>query len=260
MIRRDVIAKNGTIAGWVLIQQIDHAQLARQLAQSWQAESFAPLDPRDELLWAIEHHDDGWLAWDARPQVDSHSGVPRQFLEMQAEETREIWGRSIDAAAERGALEGYLVAGHFCRLGRRATAGHEADARIRPLIDLLDHYERQSQDWLERWQRSDPAANTTARVTRALDLLQFFDTFSLWFCCAELDDEREVVETPAGPDLALVPRGATRVSVSPWPWSQPSLELSVAGRFVPRDHYADAEQLASAPSHAVDLRWRVTPV
>jgi hypothetical protein len=257
MIRREVAARDGTPAAWLIIAQIDHAHLAGQLAEHWGAAPFSSLRPRDSLLWAACHHDDGWAAWDQHPDVNPATGIPRQFTEMEPVDTRTIWTLSIDAAAARGPLEGYLVAGHFCRLGRRATAGKEHDANWQPFINFLDNYEASAQTWLADLRATD-ASHTPQLAEQALDQLQFFDTFSLWFCCSE-STEREVVETPSGNDLSIVPRSSSHLHLAPWPFTADSLELSVPGRLVPAGRYASREELAAAPSQSVRLRWKLTP-
>ena len=113
MIRRDEPA-DGAPSHWALISQVEHARLAGRLAEPWVDGPFAPLWPRDELLWAIEHHDDGWRQWEACPGVDSRTGRPRNFTEMPAAEALAIWRHSVDAAAAAFPLAGYVVAGHFC--------------------------------------------------------------------------------------------------------------------------------------------------
>jgi len=258
MIRRDVPSAGGVPAAWVLIHQIDHAHLAFVLARYWGAGPFAELNPHDALLWACAHHDDGWRAWDAHPEVDPASGVPRQFLEMHPAETRDIWMKSIDAAAEQGPMEGYLTAGHFCRLGRGATRDKQADPAWRPFLDFLDDYEARARSWLSQWRAGQEQERTPAVAEQALDQLQFFDTFSLWFCCSE-STERETVETPAGIDLELTPRSASQIRLSPWPLSVDMLELAVPGRLVEARNYASADELAAAPSQAITLRWRLSP-
>lgn len=258
MIRREVATSGGGSAAWVLINQIDHAQLAFELARHWGAPPFAPLEAREELLWACAHHDDGWRAWDAHPQANPTSGVPRQFLEMQPAETRDIWTKSIDAAAEQGPMEGFLVAGHFCRLGRRTTHDKRHDPEWQPFLAFLDDYEARARTWLGLWQVGHAQERTHAVAERALDQLQFFDTFSLWFCCSETT-EREIVETPAGIDLELSPRGTSQIRLSPWPLSVDMLELAVPGRLIEARQYADALDLSAAPSQAITLRWRLTP-
>src|SRR5262249_14641356 len=116
MIRRDGSAAAEAAGRWILISQIEHARLAVRLAEHWSGRGFAPLMPRRELLWAVEHHDDGWRAWETAPGVDPTSGRPRSFVEMEPSDSVAIWTRSIDEAADAGPLEAYLVAGHFSSL------------------------------------------------------------------------------------------------------------------------------------------------
>jgi len=257
MIRREVAARDGTPAAWVIIAQIDHAYLAGLLAEHWGATPFGSLEPRDALLWAAFHHDDGWAAWDQNPGVNPATGIPRQFTEMEPAETLSIWTTSIDAAAARGPLEGYLVAGHFCRLGRRATAGREHDPNWQPFIGFLDNYEARARAWLASWQSVDES-HSPQLAEQSLNQLQFFDTFSLWFCCSE-STEREVVETPSGNDFSIVPRSASQFQLMPWPFTVDSLELSVPGRMFPAGRYGSRAELATAPSQAIELRWKLSP-
>jgi len=256
MIRRELAAHDGAPAAWVLIRQIDHAHLAGQLAEVWGGGGFSPLEPADELLWAIYHHDDGWAEWDRDPGTNPSTGVPRQFMEMEPPETLAIWTKSIDAAAARGPLEGYLVAGHFCRLGRRGTAGKEHDPVWQPFVAFLDDYEQRARNWLDRWRADFPAIRTEALAEQALNQLQFFDTFSLWFCCAESTD-REIAETPAGIDLAITPRSTFNIHLAPWPLRVPGLELSTPGRLLAAGHYASRAELNAAPSQEITLRWKL---
>jgi hypothetical protein len=177
---------------------------------------------------------------------------------MHPAETADIWTRSLDAAAEQGPLEGYLVAGHFCRLGRRTTHDKQSDPQWRPFLDFLDDYEARARTWLALWQVGHEHERTHAVAEQALDQLQFFDTFSLWFCCSEATD-RETVETPAGIDLELTPRSASQIRLSPWPFTVDMLELAVPGRLIEARKYASADELAAAQSQSITLRWRLSP-
>src|SRR5690242_18324673 len=84
---------------WLLIPQIEHARLAGRLAENWGAAPFGTLPARDELIVAVEHHDDGWADWDRRPAVDAERGTPIEFTEMPLADALGIWRQSIDIAA-----------------------------------------------------------------------------------------------------------------------------------------------------------------
>lgn len=256
MIRRDLPADGRAPARWVLIPQIEHARLAGRLAEHWGADGFAPLRPRDEVLWAVYHHDDGWRAWDSLPGVDPARGEPRAFTEMEIDDSLAIWSGSIDGAARAGKLEGYLVAGHFCALARRSAAWKNSNPAWPQAEEFVSHYESRLDSWLEAWQQQDPRANTMAVAKLALAQLQFFDLLSLWFCCA-LATETDVVPTPAGGKLTLTPENSQHLRLSPWPLVVERLNLEVPGMIVPVDHYGSREELTAAPSKPVLLHWEL---
>jgi hypothetical protein len=257
MIRRHGSIAEGTAGQWILISQIDHARLAGQLAEHWGADGYAPLLlPRNELLWTVYHHDDGWHAWEQAPDVDPKSGKPRTFTEMELGDSLVIWTASIETARQEGPLQAYLVAGHFCALARRSAAWRKHDALWPQAERFLDQFGSLGTHWLQEWQAENPTANTPQRAQQALAQLQFFDALSLWFCCAAASGP-DRIETPAGPVLTLVPVDPRRVHIAPWPLNVESLDLEIAGRAVPVGRYRDRAELAAAPAQSVLLRWQL---
>lgn len=254
MIRRDLTPP----PAWILISQIEHAQLAARLAEHWGAGEFAPLWPRRELLWAIEHHDDGWRQWDLAPGVDSASGRPRSFTEMQPADSAAIWSASIETARAAGPLEAYVVAGHFCVLARRVSGWLSADVRRDVVEPFLARFDKLMADCLSAWQAQEPARNTRDAAELALAQLQFFDALSLWFCCSAAS-EAESVQAPAGPMLTLTPQGPERVELAPCPLLVPRLDVAVEGRLVAAQSYGSREELAAGPTQPARLRWQLHP-
>lgn len=257
MIRRDIPATRDAQAQWALISQIEHARVSGELAEHWGAAPFEPLVPRDELLPAIFHHDDGWHAWEPHPDVNA-AGEPRAFTEMETADAVRIWSASIDAAAALGPLAGYVVAGHFCALAHRASAWKRKDPHWPEAEAFLDRYETLGRQWLASWQATNPRQNTLALAERGLAELQFFDAWSLWFCCAEASDA-ERLPTPAGQDLELIPQNPRRIVLDPWPLTVPRLNLEVPARLVVARPYASAAELSLAPSQTVRLAWELVP-
>jgi uncharacterized protein DUF3891 len=254
MIRRDVTPP----PAWILISQIEHAHLAARLAEHWGAGDFAPLWPHGELLWAIEHHDDGWRQWDLAPGVDPSNGRPRSFTEMVPADSAAIWSASIAAAREAGPLAAYVVAGHFCVLARRVSGWLSADIRREIVEPFLAQNESLMASCLSAWQALDPVRNTPAAAKLALAQLQFFDSLSLWFCCSEVG-EADSVQAPAGPMLTLTPRGPQSVELAPWPLLVPQLDVEAEGRQVTAKRYDNREELAASPAQPVRLRWQLHP-
>jgi hypothetical protein len=259
MIRREESGR------WILISQIDHAHLSGRLAEHWGAGGVAPLVARDELLWAISHHDDGWRRWEQSPDIEPKFVRPRSFMEMELAVSLDIWAQSIAAAAQHGPLAGYTVAGHFCALLRRFGSS----ARIEPRADadadrFLATYESLLDGCLRAWQGRSPGENTPERAHLALSQLQMFDSLSLWFCCEEASQSNEF-QTPAGPVVTLAPQKRPgrdephRVLLSPWPFTVERLNLEVPGRAIPARRYENRTELAAAPAQRVVLRWELLP-
>jgi hypothetical protein len=254
MIRREP-APDEPADSWILIPQMAHAALAADLAQHWGEPPVPQLEPRDPLLWAVAHHDDGWEHWDAAPQFDPATGRPRSFTEMALAESFAIWSASIDRAERRGPLEAYLIAGHFCALAERATAFSDS-ARREKARPFLDRYNGLKDRWLAAWTAQSPQ-NTADRVRRALAQLQMFDALSLWLCCSRATESEELI-TPGGPAVTLNPEGGQLVRLDPWPLRVSNLSLSVEARLIPKS-VRSAEQMALAAAQSLQLRWELAP-
>lgn len=233
MIRRPLPTDDGP-ARWALIPQIEHARLAGQLAAQWPRR--LP-DPRldEDLLWAVDHHDDGWAEWDRQPRLDEE-GKPREFREMVTKDSWKIWSDSIDLAEQRSALAAFLVAQHFLRL----CADQPEDEPFRQA-----HHDRCRANLL-RWhaQMRIPGPPESSPAMVAHDYLAAFDWLSLLICCGPLESPVEL-SFPQG-TYWLAPQSEGRLSLKPWPLTQPRIELHASGRVVPQASYRDSEQLQAA--------------
>ncbi|MBS0209508.1 MAG: DUF3891 family protein [Planctomycetes bacterium] len=262
-----MIRRTMTIAGnpaWALIAQADHAHLAYEFATAWGPEPFAPLADRQQVLRAVRHHDDGWPAWDVAPSVDASSGRPLQFTEMPLAESLAIWQRSIDVTAAIGPLAAWMVAGHFSALLRHTNSWQITSSL--PTSQAHEFLARQDADrlgWFADWQGVDPTGNTPAAAQRALELLQFFDALSLWYCCSAAEQPKPLT-IPGGQPLRLAPEGADpdgtlRIGWQPWPFAASEMASSVTARAVPPGRYPGAAELAAVPSALVTIHWRSAP-
>jgi hypothetical protein len=246
----------------MLISQVEHARLSYALAEHWGAHKVKPLWPRDEILAAILHHDDGWAEWEREPEVDRSTGHPLSFLEMPIDDAVAIWERSISVASQIGPLAAYIVSSHFAVLVSRAHEAHASNPHWLKLVDdFLDRQTRRRSQWLTEWQSAgsnDEPARTKVLADRALAQLQLLDALSLWLCMAERT-EPDRFETPDGPELTWTPHSAREVTVSPWPWVVNSLTVFASGRLVPAIRYESRKDLARSPSEAVQLEWLIRP-
>lgn len=255
MIRRDVPRQTQPLSHWLLISQIEHARISHQLAKAWQPEEI-PSTARGEFLAAVLHHDDGWNDWQTAPRIDPEHGRPYGFTEMPPALAQEIWSLSIDACRALGPLAAWMVASHFIQLQSKPDDNLEA---WQPWLDKQD---RRRTAWLAEWQAIDSQNNTQAVADRCLYLLQQFDWLSLWLCCrAPVDsrDPRETLELGAaernlGP-YAFTPNGQ-QIEVSPWPFSEPKLEILANATWVEPGVYHTPSDILSKPTRAA---WRLQP-
>ncbi len=259
MIRRDCLAEDGS-RRWVLISQVAHAHLAGCISEHWGAAPYAPLvEPADELVKAVYHHDDGWHQWEREPSPDPVTGRPPDFMVMPLLESLAIWRRSIDTAGQIGPLAGYAVSGHFSALLSRAVPAHESDDTwMRPATDFLDEQKQLRDRWLARWLQADPLRRNHELADRAVAILQFFDRLSLWLCCADRT-ETATFHVPGQLPLTCTPRGRREIVMNPWPLRVPKLQLKLHGRSIAVAKYADSAALASAASTPVLLGWLLVP-
>jgi len=230
MIRREVNLE-GSGPQWMLISQIEHARLSGDLARHWGTGGIELLEPNEEVLRAIYHHDDGWAQWETHPRVDPHNGRPFAFTEMPLDDSLAIWRRSIELSAEIGPLAAWIVAGHFSALLRDSSSAGDGRA-----IAWLGEFEKRRAEWLAEWTGNQGAAQAQAIADRALAHLRLFDALSLWFCCAERS-EPHLLRCPGGV-CRFVP-ASQAVTIAPWPLRVPELQVEVVGDLVEAQPYTD---------------------
>jgi hypothetical protein len=209
---------------------------------------------QSEVLAAIEHHDDGWAAWEARTELDAETGRPLSFLELPTEESLSIWSDSVRIAAGAGDLAGYMVAGHFLTL-----LEHSEHAAVDPAgVCWRDEHLSIQSEVLTRWLEGSPATRTPEVAEEALHWLQWADVLSLWLCGAFAErDSMHVFDEGRPLETTFVRRrreGAEVCSLQPWRFAVPEFELEAAAWVVPQRSYASSEELLECRQTAT-LRW-----
>lgn len=112
IIRRDATRRQG----WWLIPQPSHARLSARLLQQLGRRLVDIPEPFEELRFAVEHHDIGWLAWEAEPQWNPGSGLPYDFLQMPGRTHYTIWQNAANWSAVCGRYASLLIVRHVLGL------------------------------------------------------------------------------------------------------------------------------------------------
>ncbi len=254
----------------LLIRQTDHAVLAADLARHWGNASFAAPFPRDPVVFAAEHHDDGWSIWEAAPRVDPTTRRPYQFTALPIAEHVGFYRSGIESVVARDPYAGLLTAMHLAGLYqlRYGTDRHiqprslpEDEERLkRRFVDELSQQQQALRQDLPR--QGVPAAwLEERRLWCNYKLLQVYDRLSLYFCVAP---PRPFVLEPVPVDydgresqLTLRPESECRVSFAPYPFDRSPLTVTVRAAVVPDRDYEGNEDFrhAFAKAPIIELRF-----
>jgi Protein of unknown function (DUF3891) len=262
MIRRNITLDDGT-RHWLLISQVEHARISGELTRAWN-QPFT-----HEVIEAITHHDDGWVAWEAAPQFDVERGRPLSFTELAIEDAIKIWDHSIASARRFGLLAGAIVAGHFAGL-----AGGSEHASQPPAKKWIENSNRQRHTWLREWRQLNEA-NTQDVAEQAQQMLYAADLLSLWLCMNGPVSSGSDDASPANSEMqtrsstvlgkfsfrqqslsALAAATLWRGSLAPWPFASRKLTLQSPALAVPAAKYVSWAETVGA-AHSCLLRWEL---
>ena len=207
-------------------------------------EAFAPLEPRSELLWAIDHHDDGWSGWDAAPGVDPHERTTAIVHRNGAAPIRWRSGRRRSkrpVGPARSRPMSWPVT--FAPWRGESAAWMNDEIRKRQAEQFIDEYETLMVALAGSLAVRRSAANTHKLAELALSQLQFFDALSLWFCCSRGQRGRRGSRPPPGQSCRCAPLDPrARRALAPGRLHVPSMNLEVHGRPVPARRYASRDE------------------
>jgi len=230
-----------------VIKMSEHTAFAGAMARAFGNDTFEPVSPRDEMLYVIDHHDQGWVEFDAAPLCDPETMVPYHLTSTPREITLATAVRSPDFNEAHHPFCGLLSSMHIWGLynGRYGFSDkvllNDVPADYRARFDTMLDAQLERQARLKATLAADPQ---TARWIEDAPLfqnykqLQFFDTLALYFNCAHAGERRPAdflhVPQNANEDVTVTvhPIDDDTYRFSPFPWSQDGSVLSFEGRYV----------------------------
>jgi hypothetical protein len=247
-----------------VIRQVDHARASGRFAAAFGNDTFAPLEPKELMVFVAAHHDEGWADVDAAPQRDPQTDLPYQFYEMPRPLVVPVHARSPEFNERHHPFCGLLASMHTWGLyhGRYGLADRatidSVSAADKPAVLAMLQGELARQARLQNQLAADPATRAWAdesRVFNCYQQLQFFDTLSLYFCMGDPAAPRQAmfrrVPLAVGADVTITVRPLRPgfYSLSPYPFDEDFLEVRLPGRYLlPVLPQADlAEVLNEAP-------------
>ncbi|MPZ68463.1 MAG: DUF3891 family protein [Actinobacteria bacterium] len=256
----------------ILVQQVDHAVLAADLASRWGNKEFTTPEPFESVRLAAEKHDAGWVSPDRVPLFDAEAGKPLSFLEIDLRKHAAFYGAGVSEVESIDIYAAILCSMHWTGLyrGRWGTAFGMLQKNLddEKKAFLSNVVREQEKRWIELkdrlWEPSDSRRLFENNIWINYELLQAWDVLSL-FICMQLDDgfdrSRVISPVPTGRgqdtvELKVVLLAATNVfEFDPFPFSG-EIEVSVEAREIEDRIYAGLadiqEALRDAPVRTIN--------
>lgn len=216
---------------FLAIGQASHAWISGQLARAWGNADFPAPAPFEEVCLAAEQHDVGMATWDLWPEHNPRTGLPVAFTEMALQTHLALWSSAPRRLLTQSRYAALLVSMHGCRLYaqrdlERLPAG-DSDA-IRAYLRQQDHL----QDRLLTSLRAEPlmAAAAPQAINQASQLIWTWDLISLALCLSWPAQTASDVPGRSGPVALALAAREREMTVSPWPFSLPEVEVRCQGR------------------------------
>lgn len=225
--------------GLILIQQVEHARLAGQIALAWVKPDHIEQALWDRLVDTTIHHDNGWMNHDQQPTLDA-DGKPNNFKFMPMELHRQIWRKSIDMAIKRDWLVALLIMIYAKRLYKDYGQHGEDDQEfINELSEaaarLITHAQKLGADeakWVE-----------PQMLSMLLSLFIFWDGLS--FTLLKALPWKTDWQYEAGRSMLHVKEnGSGDYDICPWPLKSSKLTVPVSAVQLNQSSWSDSEQFS----------------
>lgn len=166
--------ENGYI---VMVRQHDHGLLSGELAAAVREDALPSSKRREEVLWAIAHHDRGWLDLDDTPFWNDAAGAPYTFLDFPLVPKLAFYTKGLDEIEAHTPYGALMCSHHYDRL---IQVSGESGLK-------LDEFMEQEQERRSRIRRRLEQGAPIGEDELYYDalLLQFCDDLSLYLVLNE---------------------------------------------------------------------------
>jgi hypothetical protein len=214
-------------SAWLCIQQIDHAAMAAEIMSHWAELRDHPR--REAILFAVRHHDNGWVEEDARTHVDD-DGEPLDFISVPVPVKHRIWPRAVARFERERPYESALIAQHALTVHGQ----QRMDGQWRPFFDTMEGLRA------HLLERCGPSAN--AALDEDYRFVQMGDQLSLIFC------NGWTAPFPRHGGRSLL-KGAV-LETTPDPFNGAQVRMQVEARTIPARRYHSPADLRAALDEA----------
>jgi len=216
--------------GIFAIKQEDHAALAAFFLEHWSDHNFAHDPEREQIILATREHDNGWVAYDAKPRLDETTRLPVDFMHVTPDETYAVWKRAAAKYLESDPFVALLITHHGYSL-------HEQEHKRNPAWKaFFTEFAQLRAELRNRLTLTQPD------VERAYSYLRMMDWFSLAYCL-HYDLGREKPEQYAGYNFR---RTGNEFLFRPYPFDAKGLRYELPVYPMRPEGYETERELAAA--------------
>ena len=249
-----------TYPGLTLIRQTDHARICGDMARAWGGEGFEPVQPEELVSLAAAEHDDGWIEWEATPQLNPETGRPYTYIDIPIEQHLEIYRRGIAGAGAHHRYAGVLVSLHGSLLYTRFRSGQPGAE------EFLEEQKELRSQWIEEATEKEPELAPLCEESTLManqDLLFAWDALSLFLCHGDvwLDEIEVPTDYEGGRTRIQVGGDGSTLTLSPFPFDRTPLQLSILAFHLDDDRFDEGEAFRRALGDAEQVRldFRIEP-
>jgi hypothetical protein len=225
---------------FLAISQPAHSWISGQIARNWGNKIFSGFQPFEQMCYATEQHDIGFLVWENAPTLNQTTGLPYTFEELPEQVHFEIWHNGISQLRPVCLYASLVVSLHFCNLCERFHDRSIDRGQSGPSAFLEE--QREYQKVARRLLRSDPLVENAIEdhvLTYHRDLIATWDLFSLQLCRGHSKAFKlpQVPIREGGRSDIVVRKIDTSNDVwevDPWPFNVQSLRTISEGKLIRR--------------------------
>ena len=240
-----------------VIEQHRHAATCARLASQFGNAQFGLPEPRTAFLDLVRDHDIGWIPVDEALKINVGSGLPYHLTQTPLPDLLSTSANSPAENEKNHPYAGLLSNMHTYGLfhGRYGMSDFIFIDQIpdehRSAMEAMLTSELERQARLKQTISTDPLAETSVQqdtLFGAYKLLQFLDTLALYFQMTH-PAERGKTQFLNVPDrelnnhvFTIYPGNNDSYSLSPWPFSSKSLQVTTEGRFLQAKECVESAQ------------------
>ena len=248
----------------ITISQTSHSWVSGQLARVWGNDRFARFEPYEQMCYAAEQHDIGFLDWESQPTLNVRTGLPYRFDELPESIHLEIWRRGISQLMPVCYYASLVVSLHFCSLCERFHRNSPDRPEVLRFLEAQLEHQKKARETLVRDQLLEHAV-TSEVLAYHRDLIAVWDLLSLELCRGQSTDFKlPNAPVSSAKRVDLLVRQTDKVKntweVDPWPFAVRSLTAFCEGRIF-KQRFTDTEQmrLALSNSDRVTVQFSFVP-